>query len=108
MLGTIGQFICYPFLFSPAFVIGYGRDNFETVAGSKDQINMTIYYSVIAAVQNLAWAFVQISHLAMIPEITLSENSRGSLTAIRNVGAVVSNIFVYCITWIMLGIGITT
>ena len=66
---------------------------------------MTIYYSVFSAIHNISWAFVQSSHLAMIPEITSSKEERGSLTTIRNLGAVISNIFVYSVLWVMLGTG---
>ena len=53
----------------------------------------------------IASAVVQVSHLAMIPEITSNENERGGLTTIRNVGTVMSNIFVDVILWIMLAAG---
>ena len=101
----IAELICFPFLFAPAFVLGYTNDNVGRTYALSDQVAMTVYYSCIAVFDGAAWAFVQISHLAMIPEIASKENDRGSLTAIRNIGSVVSNITVYCITWIMLGIG---
>ena len=41
----------------------------------------------------------------MIPEITSIENERGGLTAIRSVGTVMSNIFVYSILFIMVTSG---
>ena len=41
----------------------------------------------------------------MIPEITSIENERASLTTIRNVGTVMSNIFVYGLLWVMLTAG---
>ena len=101
----IAELICFPFLFAPAFILGYTNDNVGRTYALSDQVAMTVYYSCIAVFDGAAWAFVQISHLAMIPEIASKENDRGSLTAIRNIGSVVSNITVYCITWIMLGIG---
>ena len=67
--------------------------------------SLTVYYSVFAAIFTCSWATVQVSHLAMIPEITSIENERGVLTTIRNVGTVTSNILVYGLLWFMLVIG---
>ena len=66
---------------------------------------MTAYYAVLASIFNISWATVQVSHLSMIPEITSIENERGNLITIRNVGTVMSNIFVYGLLWIMLTAG---
>ena len=101
----MGVLLSYPFLFAPA--IGIDRDVVQCTANTEcdDNKMMTIYYSVFSAIHNISWAFVQISHLAMIPEITSDERQRGFLTTMRNIGAVMSNIFVYSILWIMLGTG---
>ena len=105
LIGTVGVLLSYPFLFAPA--IGINRDVVQCTANTEcdDNKMMTIYYSVFSAIHNISWAFVQISHLAMIPEITSNERQRGFLTTMRNIGAVMSNIFVYSILWIMLGTG---
>jgi len=105
LIGTVGVLLSYPFLFAPA--IGINRDVVQCTGNTECDDNklMTIYYSVFSAIHNISWAFVQISHLAMIPEITSNERQRGFLTTMRNIGAVMSNIFVYSILWIMLGTG---
>nr|XP_034172580.1 major facilitator superfamily domain-containing protein 12-like isoform X2 [Osmia lignaria] len=50
------------------------------------------------------WAAVQISHLSLVPELTPTEHERTELIAIRYSFTVLSNIFVYCITWAVLHI----
>ena len=87
--------------------MGHGGDSIGTVLNSKDQLNMTIYYSVFIAVANIAWSCGEISHLSLIPEITPRESKRGSLASIRNMGTAISSMFVYSTTWIMFGIGKT-
>ena len=74
---------------------------------NEGEMAITAYYSAFVVLFQFGWATVQISHLSMIPEITPSENKRGSLTAIRNVGTAISSMFVYSTTWIMFGIGKT-
>jgi Na+/melibiose symporter-like transporter len=103
LVGTFGVLLCYPFLF--ATPIGMIRNEAECNENVECMDNrwMTIYFSVFSVIHNISWAFIQISHLAMVPEITSRENERGSLITIRNVGSVASNIFVYSILWIMLG-----
>ena len=105
LIGTVGVLLSYPFLFAPALGITRNEEICEANAECENIKLMTIYYSVFSAIHNISWAFVQISHLAMIPEITSSEQQRGFLTTMRNIGAVISNIFVYSILWIMLGTG---
>ena len=53
----------------------------------------------------LGWATTQTSHLAMIPEISGSENNQVTLTTIRNAATAVSSILVYCVAWIFFETG---
>ena len=105
LIGTVGVLLSYPFLFAPALGINRTGKECEENTDCNDNKLMTAYYSVFSAIHNISWAFIQISHLAMIPEITSNEHQRGFLTTMRNIGAVMSNIFVYIILWIMLGTG---
>ena len=105
LIGVIGVVLNFPFLFAPAIGLTINEEECKDNPECNDMKMVTIYYSVFSAFNNIAWAFVQISHLAMIPEITSSEYYRGSLTTIRNIGTVVSSIFVYAILWILLGTG---
>ena len=102
----IGVALNFPFLFAPAIGLTIDEEECQDNKECYDMKMVTIYYSVFSAFNNIAWAFVQISHLAMIPEITSNEYYRGSLTTIRNIGTVASSIFVYTILWVLLGTGI--
>lgn len=60
------------------------------------------YYSIVILLFQCGWAIVQISHLAMIPELSKTRKDRADLTAIRYSASVCSNVMVYMITWAVL------
>ncbi|KAJ7354725.1 Major facilitator super domain-containing protein 12 [Desmophyllum pertusum] len=61
------------------------------------------YYISIAAVFQFGWGCVQISHLSLIPEIAIRESEKVELNAIRSALRFVCGIFVFGVTWILLG-----
>lgn len=86
-----------------------------------------IYYAAFVIIFQFGWAAVQISHLSLVPELTCIEYERTELIAIRYLliikrtcllhewiiilnilfrysFTVLSNVFVYCITWAILHI----
>lgn len=60
------------------------------------------YYSIVILLFQCGWAIVQISHLAMIPQISKTRKDRADLTAIRYSASVCSNVMVYMVTWAVL------
>lgn len=60
------------------------------------------YFTVVILVFQLGWATVQITHLAMIPEIGRSQTDRSDLTAIRYAVSVCSSVVVYVVMWLVL------
>lgn len=50
----------------------------------------------------MGWATVQVSHLAMIPEMAHKQNDRNQLSSLRNSGQFVSYIIVFMITFFVL------
>lgn len=60
------------------------------------------YFSVSILLFQLGWAIVQITHLAMIPEMSRTRKDRTELTAIRYSASVCSNVVVYIVTWAVL------
>ena len=42
-----------------------------------------IYYSIFASLFNIGWASVQVSHMALLPSITLNKNRKDFMTRIR-------------------------
>lgn len=61
-----------------------------------------IYYVPFLFLSQFGWASVQISHLALIPELTSDEHERVELNTIRYSFTVISNITVFVIMWLLL------
>ena len=83
-----------------------------------------VYYSVFIVIFQFGWAGVQISHLALIPDLTSkinlkyfdapwhnsfifsdNENIRTMLTSVRYGFTVLSNLLVYVTTLVVFGTG---
>lgn len=119
MLGQIGDAIATP-------IIGILADKFGTKfkwhIGGTILVTMTfplifsicpwctiwptfwppLYFSTVIIIFQLGWAIVQITHLAMIPEMSKTRKDRAELTAVRYSASVCSNVTVYIVTWAVL------
>ncbi|CAL7946225.1 unnamed protein product [Xylocopa violacea] len=93
LIGTLCVLFAFPFIFSHC--IGC-----ETA----HQWAQLIYYAAFVIIFQFGWAAVQISHLSLVPELTPTEFERTELIALRYSFTVLSNVFVYCITWAVLHI----
>ncbi|CAK9830966.1 Major facilitator superfamily domain-containing protein 12 [Anthophora retusa] len=93
LIGTLCVLFAFPFIFSHC--IG---------CETSHEWAQVIYYIGFAIIFQFGWAAVQISHLSLVPELTPTEYERTELIAIRYSFTVLSNIFVYCITWAILHI----
>ena len=71
-VGTVCVIFSFPFIFSACI-------NCEN---SSQSIKMA-YYTMFIIILQFGWAAVQLSHLAMIPELTSSEHEYTLLTSIR-------------------------
>jgi Na+/melibiose symporter-like transporter len=61
-----------------------------------------LYFATMIILFQCGWATVQITHLAMIPELSRTQKDRSDLTAIRYSSGVCSNVLVYCVMWAVL------
>lgn len=61
-----------------------------------------LYFSGIILVFQFGWPVVQITHLAMVNELSRTQRDRGDLTASKYSLSVISNVIVYCVTWAVL------
>ncbi|XP_076636394.1 major facilitator superfamily domain-containing protein 12 isoform X2 [Colletes latitarsis] len=93
LIGTLCILFAFPFIFSPCI----GCENSHKWA-------QLIYYATFVVIFQFGWAAVQISHLSLVPELTPTEYERSELIAIRYSFTVLSNIFVYCIAWVVFHI----
>lgn len=60
------------------------------------------YFSIVIILFQLGWPIVQVSHLAIIPEMARTQKDRSQLTSLRYSASVISNIIVFVVTWIIL------
>jgi Na+/melibiose symporter-like transporter len=60
------------------------------------------YYIPFVVLLQFGWAAGQIAHLAIIPELSDCQNERVHLNSIRYAFTIISNIFVYVVTYILL------
>ncbi|XP_068212734.1 major facilitator superfamily domain-containing protein 12-like isoform X1 [Palaemon carinicauda] len=94
LLGSLCVLCAFPFIFLGCLGCAYASDWAQLV-----------YYSPFVVIFQFGWASSQISHLSLIPSITQDPHDRTELNAIRYGFTVMSNIAVYLITWLVLGLG---
>lgn len=67
-----------------------------------------VYFSVVILVFQFGWPVVQVSHLAIIPEMARTQKDRTQLTSVRYSASVISNIIVFITAWLVLRANRTT
>ena len=72
LIGTICVLFSFAFIFSPCIDCDDASENVQMA-----------YYAAFIVIFQFGWAAVQISHLAMIPELTSCKNENTVLTSIR-------------------------
>lgn len=91
MLGTVIVFFTFPVIFSIC--------PFCDILPKWWQL---MFFSTAILLFQFGWPVVQITHLAMIPELSRTQRDRSDLTAIRYSTSVISNVLVYMVTWAVL------
>lgn len=91
VLGTMLVFASFPLIFSLCPMCKSGPYWWHIV-----------YLSTVILLFQLGWAIVQITHLAIIPEMSRTRKDRADLTALRYSASVVSNVVVFVVTWAVL------
>uniref|UniRef100_A0A182T887 Major facilitator superfamily (MFS) profile domain-containing protein n=1 Tax=Anopheles maculatus TaxID=74869 RepID=A0A182T887_9DIPT len=89
--GTFIVFLTFPMIFSLC--------PWCTVAPHWWEI---VYFVIVILAFQFGWPIVQVTHLAMIPELSRTQKDRSDLTAIRYSVSIVSNVVVYIVTWAVL------
>jgi len=95
LLGSICVAVSFPFIFLPCL----------PCSSDSSSAFRLLYFLFFVVLFQFGWAATQISHLALITDLTGCEDKRTSLTAIRYGFTVVSSISVYGITWAFFGMG---
>ncbi|GMF17596.1 unnamed protein product [Phytophthora lilii] len=63
---------------------------------------LLVYYSAAASIFNVGWATVQVSHMAMVPELSHDDNVRCVLNSTRYAFTILSNVLVFCVFLVLL------
>ncbi|CAF1271122.1 unnamed protein product [Rotaria magnacalcarata] len=63
-----------------------------------------LYYAMFIVIFQFGWSCSQITHLSMINELTHKEGERVALNSFRYAWTVASNIFVYAVASVLLGV----
>ncbi|XP_031617574.1 major facilitator superfamily domain-containing protein 12-like isoform X2 [Contarinia nasturtii] len=61
-----------------------------------------LYFSVVILLFQIGWPIVQVSHLAIIPEMARTQKDRTQLTSVRYSASVIANVIVFIVTWVVL------
>ena len=61
-----------------------------------------IYFATAILIFQTGWATVQVTHLAMIPEVSRTRKDRSDLTAMRYSATVCSSVIVFGVVWAIL------
>eukprot|EP00794_Sanderia_malayensis_P003502 gene3502-4002_t len=92
LIGTFCVLLSFPFIFN----LCMNCENASTTI-------LLVYYSGFVIVFVFGWASVQISHLSLIPEIARKISEKVELNAIRSGLRSVCGIYVFVVTWLLLG-----
>ncbi|KAK7086674.1 Major facilitator superfamily domain-containing protein 12 [Halocaridina rubra] len=91
LMGTVLVALSFPFIFNSCL----------GCRGESRWLRLT-YYVVFVCVFQFGWACIQISHLALIPDLTSKKHQRTELNSIRYAFTVLSNLSVFAVTFLVL------
>ncbi|XP_060070699.1 major facilitator superfamily domain-containing protein 12-like [Ylistrum balloti] len=84
LLGTICVACSFPFIFNKCITCDHTKDIYQF-----------IYYAPFVVIFQFGWASTQISHLSLIPDLTIKEDERVELNGFRYAFTVLSNLTVF-------------
>lgn len=94
LIGTISVALSFPPLFMRCIGCTDGTSEYAQF----------VYYAPLVIIFQCGWAATQINHLALLPELARDSAEKVNLNALRYGFTVLSNIFVYCVTWIVFDV----
>jgi len=63
---------------------------------------LVLYYAFFIVIFQWAWASVQVSHLALVPELSRDSGERVYLNSLRSIATILSNVTVFCLAFVIL------
>lgn len=91
VLGSFCVVISFPFIFMQCLS-----------CNNSSELARFFYYAPFIVIFQFGWASTQISHLALLPELTPSDLHRVELNAIRYAFTIISNLAVYGLNWLII------
>ncbi|VDN08229.1 unnamed protein product [Thelazia callipaeda] len=92
VFGTVLVTFSFTFIYNKCFVCLKSKTDWDLFA----------WYAPFVIVFQIGWAAVQISHLSLLPELTSNESRRTTMNSVRYGGAVVANLYIFGILFILL------
>ena len=92
--GVVIVVVCFFFVFGMCLPCAISSD--ATNAAK------TGVFALFAALFNVGWAAVQVSHMAMVPELTHDDSERVMLNSARYAFTVLANVYVFICMWLIL------
>ncbi|KAF1320483.1 Glycoside-pentoside-hexuronide, partial [Globisporangium splendens] len=94
--GSLMVIVCFFFVFAECAPRWF--------TDTPSRIVMVVYYAVAASLFNFGWAAVQVSHMALVPELSTDDNVRCVLNSTRYAFTILSNVLVFCVFFLLLRI----
>ncbi|KAM3727140.1 Major facilitator superfamily domain-containing protein [Dirofilaria immitis] len=91
-LGTVLVTFSFAFIYNKCFICGQSTTDWELFA----------WYVPYVIVFQIGWAAVQISHLALLPELTYDVSRRTTMNSVRHGFTVVANLIIFAILSVLL------
>ncbi len=72
--GTITVVICFSLIFQKCFICGEDDSN---------EVMQLVYYITLPSLFNIGWAAVQVSHMSLLPSISINKKNKDSMVRLR-------------------------
>lgn len=82
-MGTILTFLCYLFIFEKCVLCW--------ISGCYDDTLKVVNYTLFFSLYNTGWACCQVSHMSLVPSLSVSRMRRDKLNGLRNTFTYISN-----------------
>jgi len=93
IFGTLTVTIAFLFLFQKCLLCQWFGDYSEGM--------MTFYYVFFPSLSNVGWAATQVSHMSLVPSLTLSRKQRDTLNSLRNTFSYIANVYCLVVAFII-------
>ncbi|KAL3981389.1 MFS/sugar transport family protein [Acanthocheilonema viteae] len=90
--GTVLVTFSFPFIYNKCLICGQSTTDWEVF----------VWYAPYVIIFQFGWAAVQVSHLALLPELTCNESRRTMMNSVRHGFTVIANLIVFSLLSVLL------